>query len=84
MAEYAVCPHCHNPLSQREWARVVRCRDCKHAHITVDGKYCKWCSIMATHQIESDEYVDPPNGYDPEPYFSADFFCANGELRDGE
>ena len=30
MAEYVVCPHCHNPLSQHEWVKVVRCRDCKH------------------------------------------------------
>lgn len=29
MAEYAVCPHCHNPLSQHEWVKVVRCRDCE-------------------------------------------------------
>ena len=30
MSEYVVCPHCHNPLSQNEWVKVVRCRDCKH------------------------------------------------------
>ena len=30
MAEYATCPYCHNPLSQDEWVKVVRCRDCKH------------------------------------------------------
>ena len=61
---------------------LVTCKDCKHGHITTDGKCCKWCSIMAMHQIDSDEYVDPPNGYDPEPYFSADFFCGFAERRD--
>lgn len=29
MSEYIVCPHCHNPLSQSEYVKVVRCRDCK-------------------------------------------------------
>lgn len=57
--------------------RITRCKDCKHSHMTTDGKCCKWCSIMATHQIDSNEYVDPPNGYDPEPYFDADFFCGS-------
>jgi hypothetical protein len=37
---------------------------------------------MATHQIDSNEYVDPPNGYDPEPYFDSDFFCGFAERRD--
>ena len=30
MTEYIVCPHCHNPLSQNKYVKVVRCRDCKH------------------------------------------------------
>jgi uncharacterized CHY-type Zn-finger protein len=30
MSEYVVCPYCHNPLSQSEYVKVVRCRDCKH------------------------------------------------------
>ena len=60
---------------------IVRCRDCKHGHITISGDNCKWCDIMATHDPE-DPRADPPNGYDPEPYFSADFFCAFGERRE--
>ena len=60
---------------------LITCKDCKHGHMTTDGKHCKWCSIMATHQIDSDEDVDPPNGYDPEPYFDADFFCGFAERR---
>lgn len=58
---------------------IVRCRDCKHGHITIDGRSCKWCDLIATHDPEGDE---PHNGYDPEPYFDADFFCACGERRD--
>ena len=30
MSEYIICPYCHNPLSQSEYVKVVRCRDCKH------------------------------------------------------
>ena len=38
MSEYIVCPHCHNPLSQSEYVKVVRCRDCKYG---IDGgEYC--------------------------------------------
>lgn len=55
---------------------LVRCRDCKHGHITIDGKKCKWCDLIATHDIDGNE---PNNGYDPEPYFDAEFFCAWGE-----
>ena len=58
---------------------IVRCRDCKHGHITIDGRHCKWCDLLATH--DPDGNGDPPNGYDPEPYFDADFYCAWGERR---
>lgn len=30
MSEYIVCPHCYNPLSQSEYVKVMRCRDCKY------------------------------------------------------
>ena len=69
--------------SARVWQytreRIVRCRDCKHGHITVDGKSCKWCDLIATHDIDGNE---PNNGYDPEPYFDADFFCAWGKRKE--
>lgn len=60
---------------------IVRCRDCKHGHITIDGEHCKWCDFIATHDMDGDE---PNNGYDPEPYFDADFFCAWGERKEDE
>ena len=59
---------------------VVRCRDCKHGHLTIDGKYNKWCSLLATHDTNGD-YSDSPDGYDPEPYFASDFYCAWGERK---
>lgn len=59
--------------------RIVRCRDCKHGHITVNGKSCKWCDLIATHDPDG---CEPYNGYDPEPYFDADFFCAWGKRRE--
>lgn len=61
--------------------QLVRCRDCKHGHITIDGKNCKWCDRIATHNPDG---CEPNNGYDPEPYFSADFFCAWGERKGAE
>lgn len=51
------------------------CKDCEFSHMTTDGEHCKWCSVLATHKIDSEEYCDPPNGYNPEPYFDADFYC---------
>lgn len=54
---------------------LVRCKDCVHGHITINGESCKWCDLIATHDIDGNE---PNNGYDPEPYFDADFFCAWG------
>ena len=59
--------------------RLVRCRDCVHGHITINGESCKWCDLIATHDIDGNE---PNNGYDPEPYFDADFFCAWGERKE--
>jgi len=60
--------------------QIVRCRDCVHGHITINGESCKWCDLIATHDIDGNE---PNNGYDPEPYFDADFFCAWGRRADG-
>lgn len=51
------------------------CKDCRHAHMTVDGSHCKHCEIMATH-------VD--HEYDPEPYFKADFFCGHFERNEDD
>jgi len=60
---------------------LITCKDCKHAHMTMDGKHCKWCSIMATHSIDGD-LIEIPSGYDPEPYFDANFFCGYAEPRE--
>ena len=81
MAEYVIEEPSDNSASYRVHERIVRCRDCKNGHITIDGKYCKWCDLIATHDIYGDK---PNNGYDPEPYFDADFFCAWGERRESE
>ena len=68
-----------DPPMRVDLVQVVRCRDCKHGHITIDGESCKWCDFIATHDIDGNE---PNNGYDPEPYFDADFFCAWGERKE--
>lgn len=45
MSEYIVCPYCHNPLSQGEYVKVVRCRDCKY-HTPADAEHGNndWCA----------------------------------------
>ncbi|MBQ9003715.1 MAG: hypothetical protein IJ087_17865 [Eggerthellaceae bacterium] len=53
MSEYVVCPHCHNPLSQHEWVKVVRCRDCKYFVTNIHGSYCK----------KSISTISDPNGF---------------------
>lgn len=68
-------------MHARKREEVVRCRDCVHGHITINGESCKWCDLIATHDIDGNE---PNNGYDPEPYFDADFFCAWGKRKEGE
>lgn len=67
MSEYIVCPHCHNPLSQSEYVKVVRCRDCKRFSLdNSDHDYRSgwWCHRWNTDMVK-------PDGY-----------CAWGERRD--
>lgn len=46
---------------------VVRCKDCKYAHMTMDG-YCKYCDIWFSDEKE---------------YMPCDYYCASGERKDG-
>lgn len=52
MSEYIVCPYCYNPLSQREYVKVVRCRDCKY-YETVPEDSGDWCGYW-TDRIYAD------------------------------
>lgn len=45
---------------------VVRCKDCKYAHMTMDGE-CKYCDIWFPDEKE---------------YMDGDYYCASGERRD--
>lgn len=47
---------------------VVRCRDCKYAHMTYDGD-CKYCDFW---QEDGGEAL----------YLDGDFYCAAGERRE--
>ena len=49
---------------------LVRCKDCKHATMTADGKMCKYC------EMDTDDFGDQR-----EVYHDADWFCADGERR---
>ena len=46
---------------------VVKCRECKYAHMTYDGE-CKYCDIWFPDEAE---------------YIDGDYFCASGERKDG-
>lgn len=51
---------------------VVRCRDCKYAHMTYDGevKYCDRISM-----------ADEDGDYGYALYLPGDWYCADGERR---
>ena len=53
-------------------AQVVRCRECKYAHLTYDGDI-KYCDLLAVK--------DEDGECDPCFYRSGDWFCADGERR---
>ena len=50
---------------------VVRCKECKHAHMTYSGE-CKYCQL------------DIDKGLTEATYRSGDWFCADGERRESE
>ena len=53
----------------RDCVEVVRCKDCKNAHMTYDGE-CKYCDFW---QEDGGEAL----------YLDGDFYCAAGERKDG-
>lgn len=53
----------------RGYRELVRCKDCKYAHLTYDGD-CKYC----------DNFTDD-DGFPIERYHPGDWFCADGEKR---
>ena len=50
-------------------AEIIRCKDCKYAHLTYDGD-CKHC----------DQWKDDDD-FSIELYLSGDFYCAYAERR---
>ena len=54
----------------KEQPKIVRCKECKHARMTADGEICKYC------ELEEDE-----NGFLREVRHDADWFCADGEVK---
>ena len=60
-------------IKEAGYVMVVRCRDCKHATMTADGKMCKYC------EMDTDDFGDQR-----EVYHDADWFCADGERRNAE
>ena len=54
----------------KEQPKIVRCKDCKYAKMTIDGDLCKYC------ELDEDE-----DGFLREVYRDAEWFCADGESR---
>lgn len=50
---------------------LIRCKDCKYAHLTYDGD-CKYC-----------DNITDDDGFPIECYHPGDWFCADGERREG-
>lgn len=50
---------------------VVRCRECKYAHLTYDGE-CKYCDRWEEECERSEQIYLPP-----------DFYCAWGQRKSG-
>ena len=50
---------------------IVRCKDCKYATMTSDGKVCKYCE-MEIDDSGDQRYV----------CYDEDWYCANGERRE--
>lgn len=48
----------------------IVCKDCKHAHLTSDGKFCKYCDMWK--DVEYGTYI--------ELNVDANFFCGYAEL----
>lgn len=57
-----------NKIPAADVVEVVRCKDCKYAHITMDGE-CKYCDIWFPDEKE---------------YMPGDYYCASGERKNGD
>lgn len=59
----------YNPPSY-EWVdntgQIVRCKDCKYAHMTYDGD-CKYCDVWFPDEAE---------------YLDGDYYCASAERKE--
>ena len=63
----------HTVALLKEQEAVIRCKDCKHATMTADGKMCKYC------EMDTDDF-----GYPRNVYHDANWFCADGEREEGQ
>ena len=61
---------CAEEMPTVDAVEVVRCKDCKYAHMTYGGE-CKYCDCW---KDEDDRYITL--------YLDGDFHCAFGERRE--
>ena len=61
-----------NAIQKNGGIDIVRCKECKHAHMTYGGD-CKYCDMWK----DDDDFCI-------ELYLDGDFYCAYGERKDHE
>ena len=54
------------PVPSIDAVQVVRCKDCKYAHMTYDGD-CKYCDVWFPDEAE---------------YLDGDYYCASAERKE--
>ena len=64
-----------NVTKTSDMVAVVRCRDCKYAHLTYDGE-CKYCDIISG-MMDEDSHIEAL-------YLPGDWYCADGERREDD
>lgn len=51
-----------------DYIKVTRCKDCEHATMTTDGRFCKYC-----------ELVTDDDGCEKQVYYDANWYCGSAE-----
>ena len=72
MAEYIVDARPSDLFGIKMTGLIVRCKDCRYAILTYSGE-CKYCK----------KRMDDDGGME-QLYLPGDWYCADGERKDGE
>ena len=65
---YALLKEQEKQLKDPDRINVTRCKDCKYATMTSDGRLCKYC-----------ELVTDDDGCEVQVYYDANWYCGSAE-----